>query len=295
MSEQQKDFIFEGNKALFREEHDTEKAGILGQFLNLSENMTAEDFLEEVLEGTVPFEAAKIIGGETALLIQRNVSESPNCLDCVLKTEGENWSFEDALLRLEGLPGKIKVEAVCSQPNRFEGEIVGALGDREFSFYVPFLQFFEDEVKLGKDVPFEFAGLLNKVQKVQPKEFHISTGPLFEMARTQFLNDNPEKSAADFPYVVVRTNGMKILNPTRYCSWHMFQGPVMECSDLLIHGHPFYRLKIQITDGDEDLDLFAYASHKECGDYAPQVGDDICGELWLIGYKEIPDYLRLNP
>lgn len=85
MSEQQKDFIFEGNKALFREEHDTEKAGILGQFLNLSENMTAEDFLEEVLEGTVPFEAAQIIGGETALLIQRNVSESPNCLDCVLK------------------------------------------------------------------------------------------------------------------------------------------------------------------------------------------------------------------
>ena len=35
MGEQQKDFIFEGNKTLFREEHDTEKAGVLEQFLNL--------------------------------------------------------------------------------------------------------------------------------------------------------------------------------------------------------------------------------------------------------------------
>ncbi|WP_460175851.1 hypothetical protein [Turicimonas sp. TL08] len=28
------------------------------------------------------------------------------------------------------------------------------------------------------------------------------------MTRTQFLKDNPEKSASDFPYVVVRTNGV---------------------------------------------------------------------------------------
>ncbi len=48
------------------------------------------------------------------------------------------------------------------------------------------------------------------------------------MARTEFLKNYPEKSASDFPYVVVRTNGMKILDPSRYCSWHMFRGPVME-------------------------------------------------------------------
>lgn len=295
MGEQQKDFIFEGNKTLFREEHDTEKAGVLGQFLNLSREMTEEDFLEEVHRGTVPYAAAQKIDEETVLLIRRNVNAGPNCLDCVLKTDGKYLTFEDALLRLEGIPGKIKVEAVCFWPNGFEGEIVGALGTREFSFYVPFLQFFKDEVQLGKEVSFEFAGLLNKVRKVQPKEFHISTGPFYEMARTEFLKNYPEKSASDFPYVVVRTNGMKILDPSRYCSWHMFRGPVMECSALFINEHPFYRLKVQITDGDKDLDLYAYTSCKQCSDYIPQVGDDICGELWLIGYKEIPEYLRLKP
>ncbi len=70
----------------------------------------------------------------------------------------------------------------------------------------------------------------------------------------------------------------------------------MECSALFINEHPFYRLKVQITDGDKDLDLYAYTSCKQCSDYIPQVGDDICGgELWLIGYKEIPEYLRLKP
>ena len=70
----------------------------------------------------------KKIDEETVLLIRRNVNAGPNCLDCVLKTDGKYLTFEDALLRLEDIR-KIKVEAVCFWPNGFEGR------DRRISGY----------------------------------------------------------------------------------------------------------------------------------------------------------------
>lgn len=104
------------NKTLFREEHDTEKVGVLEQFLNLPREMTEEDFLEEVHRGTVPYAAAQKIDEETVLLIRRNVNAGPNCLDCVLKTDGKYLTFENALLRLEDIPEKLKLKQYAFGP-----------------------------------------------------------------------------------------------------------------------------------------------------------------------------------
>ncbi|WP_277037824.1 hypothetical protein [Turicimonas muris] len=78
--------------------------------------MTEEDFLEEVHRGTVPYAAAQKIDEETVLLIRRNVNAGPNCLDCVLKTDGKYLTFEDALLRLEDIPEKLKLKQYAFGP-----------------------------------------------------------------------------------------------------------------------------------------------------------------------------------
>ncbi len=134
------------------------------------------------------------------------------------------------------------------------------------------------KLRQGDTLLLNIAGLARTVEDTPNKEIRIATGPFFEMARDDFLKENPDKTAADFPFATLDMRGAAGICP---CMQESFRdeteiaGMVAERSAFGLLGNPMLRLDVRLLrDTAEEL-IPIFLPHPGPDDFNPTAGNDI--------------------
>lgn len=127
------------------------------------------------------------------------------------------------------------------------------------------------------------SGVALQLKKTPYTEFEVTKGEFYEGKLEEFLNNNPGKTASDFPPPVISLVGGAGGMPTEYtCEWNLF-ATVVEVSEYSFESIPCYRLLMPIarTRNGEDVLAYIYVGKKQLKDFVPQKGDVVEGLIWL--------------
>lgn len=102
-----------------------------------------------------------------------------------------------------------------------------------------------------------------------------------EMAR--FLEENSDKTAADFKAPVVRLDGCVGTFPTGTTCFYSILAPVRELAEIHFDGRTFYRLLMPIarTASEEEILAYVYANKGQDGAFRPALGELVQCCVWL--------------
>lgn len=286
MSEKE-EMVYEGEEDIFEGlKHDSEKVGLNAPFLG---HLSKEDIMELVSEKYAPF-CGCYTPENKVLIVERDKNPESSHLEAVLLQGEGRFNLVDFIPHLEGIPYEVKVKAKCYWPDGYEGEVGAEFGERDLTFYVPYLPELDNKIPLNASVKFSFSGLISRMKKAETPDLKFSEGACYEYAKKEFLKNHPDKTAKDFPFVTIKTNEMRMIFNSAYASWYNFRSPIAECKSIQINGAPFYQMKVILgVNTDEPAYFYAYVPHDVCGDYVPTVGDSIDAELWLRGTIDFPN------
>lgn len=107
---------------------------------------------------------------------------------------------------------------------------------------------------------------------------------MYEMALKDFLEAHPDKTKADFPYVLLSLERFHALLPGSCLDTAEYQGDIIEMKELQFMDYPVYHLKVMVWEDNFCLDIYAPKHSFEDEKYIPKVGDNIRGVMWLTGY-----------
>lgn len=187
---------------------------------------------------------------------------------------------------LQGVPNRLEITKVHTWSNGVEGVVAAEAGQGgpPVTFFAPF--YFRDSPKFlpGMTFSISLAALAFHLKKAQDITFPVETGPFYDLKLEEFLKENPGKVAADFIPPDMTFAGASILLPATYvCEWR-YRVPVLSIDYVEFMGNRFTKIGTTFVGCDEDtIHGNLYAADHILQGYAPQVGDDIEGVLWMTG------------
>lgn len=191
---------------------------------------------------------------------------------------------------LQGYPNALLVNETHTWANGLEGVVAAQKGEEgpPVDFFAP-LYFLDHKtfawaIHEKQALITELGAVAFSLQKAEVREYAVDEGPLYETLLQQFLEENPDKTQADFEAPVVSTQGLRMLMPTQYvCEW-AYRCPVEAMEELTFHNKPFLKLTVSLVGvGETEMRAYLYVSEAELNGYRPSVGDDIEGVLWMSG------------
>ena len=204
----------------------------------------------------------------------------------VTSAENKNWEVCSAYPLLEGLPAQLTIDKTHTWSNGAEGVVAAHMAESgaPISFFAPFyLRDFAD-LALHSDKVVNLAALAFSLDQAEPQEFSVHEGAFYEDRLQAFLDENPEKTKADFTPPVVSLRGAKILLPSGYATEWQFRCPVLAVEEVLFMDIKVHKLTVEFVGMDDDVMCgYLYASERILNGYVPEVGHDVEGVLWMTG------------
>ena len=187
---------------------------------------------------------------------------------------------------LEGLKNQIIIEELFTWENNLEGEVEASCCDKiNLSFFAPFYKHNFSNMEKDAKVDVYLSGLAFSVEKAV-MELEIEEGPLYEMALSNYLKDNPQKTKNDFPFVTVSMAGSVIFLPTDTCAVYEYRGIIHDLEHVTFLGKNIIKAKVPLIKNDDGYDVFInlYFFEGNVKDFDCKIGDDIQCVIWLTGY-----------
>lgn len=188
---------------------------------------------------------------------------------------------------LEGVPAELSVTGTYQWENGLEGELTAIVEEeREISFFDCF--YFKTKGAYPTDRPqmFKLAALAFLLEPAQDSSVSICEGEFYEAQRQEFLEENPDKTAADFPQeITISFRGARLLIPRVYASEYEFRTTVLSVETVAFEETKFYRFQVKLCQEGNGFPCFLYASEHVLNGYMPAAGDDVQGVFWLSGYR----------
>ncbi len=144
--------------------------------------------------------------------------------------------------------------------------------------------------------PFCIAGIGWNIEKRTDTHVQINEGTLYENALRDFLKENPDKIADDFPYVTLNARHLNCLFAIQYEDAYEFASDILAIKKFKYYGLKFYCLEIEVLIGADEtkqgMKVNLYVNKKSLGDYVPQIGDNILGLMQLTAYINTNQYFE---
>jgi len=192
---------------------------------------------------------------------------------------------------LEGIKNRCVITNKFCWANDIEGEIEIDLGDKgvaDFCFFAPFFRNNFGATLPRTEVDVYLAGLAYFVEKA-PMEYEINRGGVYEHALKGFLEDNPQKTKTDFPFVTIHMDDAVMLFPTNIYSEYEYRGKILSLEYVDFCGKKIAKTKVCIQkDDDCEYKTFInlYIAESCVRDVELAVGIDIVGRVWMTGYVD---------
>ena len=214
---------------------------------------------------------------------------SPPGIGSIIEHEAESDQnvYATSYPVLEGIPVKLSVTGTYQWENGLEGELTAVVEEeREISFFDCF--YFKTKGAYPTDRPqmFKLAALALLLEPAKDSSVSIREGEFYEAQRQEFLEDNPDKTAADFPKeITISFRNARLLIPRVYASEYEFRTAILSVETVTIKETMLYRFLVKLCPEGNGFPCFLYASEHVLNGYLPAVGDDVQGVLWLSGYS----------
>ena len=123
----------------------------------------------------------------------------------------------------------------------------------------------------------------------EPQEgstLEINEGALFEHIQKEFLEKNPDKTAADMMPISISTQGMTYFEEEEFKTVYDYRGMLISVDQDEVFGEKCFKLSVVIYKTPNEQEFVAinlYASEHVLEGYIPKEGDDITGRLILFG------------
>ncbi len=168
---------------------------------------------------------------------------------------------------VDGVVHEVTVQRVEEWANELEGQVVGSIGDAALAFFDTRYYRNGDRYREGDRHLFALAAFAYVLQKAEPRTITDAEGKEHSTRNMAAYRPFPQGDVDDFAYQSL----VKSVETVSFC------------------GKTVYRLTVTLfrlpdEGGDyRDVDITLYAAEHVTGGYAPRVGDDIMGILWLQG------------
>jgi hypothetical protein len=211
----------------------------------------------------------------------------------LLATDQSN-TVESFFPVLEGIKNRGVVTNKFCWTNDIEGEIEIDLGDKgmmDYTFFAPFFRNNFDTIVPGTEVDVYLAGIAYFVEKA-PMEYKIDRGGVYEQALKSFLEDNPQKTITDFPFVTIHMDDAVMLFPTNIYSEYEYRGKILDLEYVDFCGKKIAKTKVCIQKDDDcqyKTFINLYIAKNCVRDVELAVGTDIVGKVWMTGYVGTSD------
>ena len=187
----------------------------------------------------------------------------------------------------EGLPEETLIEQAHIWSNGISG-VVAVRDIRMQTSLAFFLSgFFQHvpQLQFGTRAVFQLSALAFSLRKAEFSEVEVEKKTTaYDTALKAFLRAYPHKKAGDFHPEELSFHGKGAMLPTEVVGVWFFQGPVLAVEQVEFMGRRFFRLLTFFSgSGERSIRGFLYVAEHVLKGYAPQVGDDLCGTVWLQG------------
>lgn len=186
---------------------------------------------------------------------------------------------------LEGITVRAQCEAVYMWLGLPSGEIAlqGKNWGRPLSAYCA-AQGFTGGLEPGRFFDFKLSGILSDCKNIPARTIKIDKGPFYEHLLIEFLKENPGKTAADFPYAEVETEGMFAALPSKWDSYHNIVSVVKEAEEMTLGGEPVWKVRMPVLrTPDGDVDIYGYA--RRGGAWPPKIGKNFACTVFLMAER----------
>jgi hypothetical protein len=256
----------------------------------LGDDGSISDVLPTIIAEGKPIPICKSSENKSQMdvLLLQYPSESSVCAGVLLvKThDDKNWGVCSAYPILEGKSVNLTINKTHIWGNGVEGVVAAhsAGNGPPISFFAPFYLRDFASVALESDKVVRIGALAFSLRQAEPNEFSVRQGALYEDHLRDFLEENPEKTQADFTPPIVSFRGAKILLPSDYSTEWKFRCPVFAVEEVSFMDIKVYKLAVDFVGVDDDvMSGYLYASEKILDGYVPEVGHDVEGGLWMTG------------
>ncbi|MBL7110197.1 MAG: hypothetical protein ISS11_08170 [Candidatus Marinimicrobia bacterium] len=189
---------------------------------------------------------------------------------------------------VEGIVNEIEFENFVLTDGGFEGQIEGHAGC-PIGFYDTL--FYKNNFKYNNEerLLFSIAGLAYSIHKADHESITIKEGPLIDIEKKRALKEDPDTDLSQIDSVKLSLKGMTSFLPREsgIDDWG-YRFKVEDIQNYLLRDDLIFKSLdgYFVKDGLDESSLYGrlYVSQHILGDYEPQIGDDIYGEMWLQGH-----------
>ena len=182
------------------------------------------------------------------------------------------------------------VLATCAWPERVVGEVSLSLGEAVINAIVPNFCMYKDALKPGTKGKFRLSASINWLMVREPEDVKVDEGEMYEQALTEFLQNNPGKTKADFPGLFVSTEGAVGLFPHMGDSTSEFEimSSVVSIEKTKINGVDICKVQAFLYRFDNDeymINLYGTEDQLE----GIEVGQEVVGVIRLYAEPVLED------
>lgn len=216
---------------------------------------------------------------------------SPISMLSLIEITEEANVFASAYPVLQGLDNKIKLKDTYAWEIEAEGEMAGELETNDkliLNFHNPYFVKDIQDFKFNNIQNVAFAGLAYSIERLEEQEFVIKEGSTYEFFLKKFLEENPDKTEADFEPPVHRIDAdyFRMFISKKYTSLYEAAGQIKDISHTNIFDKKITILKVNFGHDEENEEFLCnvYVSEHVLKDYVPKINDGIVCIMWLCGY-----------
>ena len=133
------------------------------------------------------------------------------------------------------------------------------------------------------------AGLALSIKKSPRKIIKVNKGGFYEVTLKEFLEKNPDKTQADFPYAKVDASHVSAFFGKDIKDEYEYVSDIYSVKKFKFNDTDFYRLEIEVLrniETDKGMKIYLYVNKELLGKYEPKVKDNIHGIMQLTAYLD---------
>lgn len=183
--------------------------------------------------------------------------------------------------KLPGLVVEGEVLGTCRWENRVGGEVALAVGKADVTAVVLDFDRVEHLLQPGAKRHFRLSASVESLEIRDVKPIIVKKDPLFERQLEEFLEENPGKSADDFPPIEISTEGMQVLFPKDYSSIFTIASPVLSLKRTMLFNREVVRLEVILhRTEDKEFRIYLYGAATKIPEGLEE-GSEILGVIRL--------------
>lgn len=272
-------------------------------FLGKAYKEKLDDFLKKGISES-QFKNMKIIDDEIYTFLEWKQKNSPIAYEAILEDveadDERHLSFVTGFPFLEGKKQKMEITCIRDHEdnNRLEGYIgLSFVEDAQdllaynpcFALQRSVFSHIKPNKKKQHFANVCVAGLALSIKKSPRKIIKVNKGGFYEVSLKEFLEKNPDKTQADFPYAKVDASHMSALFHKAIKDEYEFVSDIYSVKKFKFNDMEFYQLEIEVLrniETDKGMKIFLYVNKELLGKYEPKVKDNIHGLMQLTAYLD---------